>query len=74
MAPQEYFLERYGLKELADVHLRNFVTSVIFFAKTDGSGGPGIIRTVTFARLVGMCVHWPSVILVPQLQVSNDVH
>jgi hypothetical protein len=53
-ALQEYFLERYGLKELADVHLRNFVTSVIFFLKSDGSGGPGIIRTVTFARLVGM--------------------
>jgi hypothetical protein len=51
---QEYFLERYGLKELANVHLRNFVTSVIMYSKTDGNRGPGIIRTVTFARLVGM--------------------
>ncbi len=38
------------------MHLRNFVTSVIWFSKTDGNGGPGIIRTVTFARLVGMYV------------------
>jgi hypothetical protein len=51
---QEYFLERYGLKELADVHMRNFVTSVVFFSKTDGSGGSGVTRAVTFARLVGM--------------------
>jgi hypothetical protein len=53
-SPQEYFLERYGLKELADVHLRNFVTSVIFFTQTDGGGGGGVSRCVTFARLVGM--------------------
>lgn len=38
------------------MHLRNFVTSVIWFSKTDGNGGPGITRTVTFARLVGMYV------------------
>ena len=37
--------------------MRNFVTSVVFFSKTDGSGGSGVTRAVTFARLVGMWEH-----------------
>ncbi len=70
---QEYFLERYGLKELADVHMRNFVTSVVFFSKTDGSGGSGVTRAVTFARLVGMWEHAHSLITLWLCVMSNTL-